>query len=192
MQGSTRRKTSTQPDSSNPDNPSGVAFLLCHPFHRGGVTRWMADAAIQWASTGVDCWFIVPEPTQVRAHSGQADDGRPPTRGRMGVTLRLGTIQVGKLFEFGTASYRAMCTRTFLPETCQRAFPLLCQTIEQCGRGPQRLQNVIQLSSATAACPSSTCPLPATSPWCTMRLASRCATTARSIIASSCVSSSSG
>ena len=68
----------------------------------------MADAALQWASTGANCWFIVPDPTQVRVHSRQ----RPTLidllrEAEWGVSFRLATVPVGRLFEFGTASYRA-------------------------------------------------------------------------------------
>ena len=86
----------------------------------------MADAAIQWASTGADCWFIVPDPTQVRGHSRQ----RPTLvdllkEAEWGVSLRLGTVQVGRLFEFGTASYRANVYAQLLARDVPAGVPVI-------------------------------------------------------------------
>lgn len=38
-----------------------IAFL-CYPYHRGGVTRRMADLAIKIRRQGSTCWFIAPQP----------------------------------------------------------------------------------------------------------------------------------
>ena len=39
-----------------------LAFL-CHPYHRGGVTRWMVDAAANAASAGHTVWFVTVQPS---------------------------------------------------------------------------------------------------------------------------------
>ena len=86
---------------------NGLAFL-CHPYHRGGVTRWMADAAGEWVARGSPCWFVTPRPRE-RFVSGAARPaltelieslpaGRQPT---------LVAPTVGSEFEFGTQGYRA-------------------------------------------------------------------------------------
>jgi glycosyltransferase involved in cell wall biosynthesis len=84
-----------------------VAFL-CYPYHRGGVTRWMADMAIETRRQGGKAWFVAPEPrspfvngrgrpTMVELFSNLAPDERPTIVAPI----------VGPAFEFGTAAYRA-------------------------------------------------------------------------------------
>jgi glycosyltransferase involved in cell wall biosynthesis len=84
-----------------------LAFL-CHPYHRGGVTRWMVDAASSWVERGCNCWFVTPRPVQAFLNGA----GRPALvqlvesishRSRPALVAPL----VGSEFEFGTAGHRA-------------------------------------------------------------------------------------
>lgn len=86
---------------------AGVAFV-CHPYHRGGVTRWMVDAAAEWRRRGESAWFVVPRLRRVF----HVDPDRPavvdllqalPERERP----TLVTPVVGRAFEFGTEEFRA-------------------------------------------------------------------------------------
>ena len=82
--------------------------LLCHPYHRGGVTRWMVDAGVEWRRRGGECWFIAPRP-RTEFSSGK---GRPLVLELMqSVDPRaVPTIvapDVGAEFELGTHAYRA-------------------------------------------------------------------------------------
>ncbi len=82
-----------------------VAFL-CHPYHRGGVTRWMADAAIEWVTRGGTAWFVAPVPREPFPSGG----GRPTLAELFdGVSPapRLVTPPVGFSFELGTSAFRA-------------------------------------------------------------------------------------
>jgi len=83
-----------------------IAFL-CYPYHRGGVTRWMADLAIEIRRQGGTCWFIAPQPrssfinghgrpTMFDLFSALQPDERPTVVGPV----------VGPAFEFGTAAHR--------------------------------------------------------------------------------------
>lgn len=83
-----------------------LAFL-CYPYHRGGVTRWMADLAIEVVRRGGKSWFVTPQPrspfvngrgrpTMVDLFSGLPAEERPI----------IVAPAVGSMFEFGTAAYR--------------------------------------------------------------------------------------
>jgi glycosyltransferase involved in cell wall biosynthesis len=84
----------------------GVAFL-CHPYHRGGVTRWMVDAAAEFRRRGVPVWFVAPEP-----HTPFATGADRPTIASLIRELEpnyrptLLTKPVGLPFELGTHGYR--------------------------------------------------------------------------------------
>ena len=92
-----------------------VAFL-CHAYHRGGVTRWMVDAAAELRKRGAAVWFVAPEPRTPFASGA----GRPsvaslvrdvPPEHRPELVAR----PVGTPFELGTHSYRtAMYAATVL------------------------------------------------------------------------------
>lgn len=84
----------------------GVA-MLCHPYHRGGVTRWMIDAAEEWRRRGSAVWFVTPWPR--RPFTGGA--GRPPMMELLNAAppeLRPTVVApvVGWQFELGTSAYR--------------------------------------------------------------------------------------
>jgi glycosyltransferase involved in cell wall biosynthesis len=85
---------------------NGVAFL-CHAYHRGGVTRWMVDAAAELRKRGVPVWFVVPEPRTPFASGA----GRPTVASLIRELEpehqpTLLTRSVGLPFELGTHGYR--------------------------------------------------------------------------------------
>jgi glycosyltransferase involved in cell wall biosynthesis len=80
-----------------------IAFM-CHPYHRGGVTRWMADAAIA-ASEEYEVYFVTVKPS-VTFFSGK---GRETLLDliRNGDKIHKIYEPAGREFEFGTPEYRA-------------------------------------------------------------------------------------
>lgn len=83
-----------------------IAFL-CHPYHRGGVTRWMVDAAALAAQDGFETWFVTVEPSKEFYSSG----GRETMVSLVGnahKNIRVVCCSVGYEFEFGVEDYRAM------------------------------------------------------------------------------------
>lgn len=84
-----------------------LAFL-CYPYHRGGVTRWMADLAIEVARQGGTSWFVAPQPVSPfvngRGRPAMVDlfSALPPNERPTVVAPA-----VGSMFEFGTAAYRS-------------------------------------------------------------------------------------
>ena len=81
-----------------------IAFL-CHPYHRGGVTRWMADAAIGAAAMGLEVYFITVEPAKEFVSAGGRERMYDLLSNNTGITLI--SRKVNFTFEFGTEPYRA-------------------------------------------------------------------------------------
>lgn len=84
-----------------------LAFL-CYPYHRGGVTRWMADLAAEVRRQGATSWFVAPRPRAPFVNGR----GRPPMVdifAEMPAAERPIVVapDVGAAFEFGTAAYRS-------------------------------------------------------------------------------------
>lgn len=82
-----------------------IAFL-CHPYHRGGVTRWMADAAVAAANNRYDVYFVTVNPVKEFHTSGGRETMMSllfPYRGLVHIV----SADVGYEFEFGTEAYRA-------------------------------------------------------------------------------------
>jgi glycosyltransferase involved in cell wall biosynthesis len=85
-----------------------IAFL-CHPYHRGGVTRWMADAAADYAKKGHKVYFLTLEP----AHTFFSGEGRETMLelvAKASAHVHIISIKVGREFEFGTPGY---CTYVY-------------------------------------------------------------------------------
>lgn len=80
-----------------------IAFL-CHPYHRGGVTRWMADAAMAYAERGIATYFVTVQPRQ----DFQAANGQETMISLLVDAKNVQIIQqsAGWEFEFGTQEYR--------------------------------------------------------------------------------------
>ena len=81
-----------------------VAFL-CHAYHRGGVTKWMRDVAVELARRGWSVDFVTVRPSRPFASGGERPtmaDFVPQSS-----TLRVHAPLVGRAFELGTEAYRA-------------------------------------------------------------------------------------
>jgi len=84
---------------------SSIAFV-CHPYHRGGVTRWMADAAVAATSKGLAVYFVTVAPVRPFVSSG----GRETMLNMVqpfSKTVHIISQKVNFTFEFGTEKYRA-------------------------------------------------------------------------------------
>ena len=81
-----------------------IAFL-CHPYHRGGVTRWMADAAIAAAESGAEVYFVTVEPARAFVSAGGRETMVDLLRGHSEV--KVVSRRVNFTFEFGSEDYRA-------------------------------------------------------------------------------------
>ena len=89
-----------------------IAFV-CHPYHRGGVTRWMADAAIAFAHQGWDVYFITVAPSVV-FFSGKGRETLLRLLQKENAGIHTLSVPVGREFEFGTTEYKAYIYRKLL------------------------------------------------------------------------------
>lgn len=89
---------------SNTIAARSIAFL-CHPYHRGGVTRWMADAAMAFAERGWQCYFVTPSPVESFHSAGAAETMIHLLRSAP-ASLKVISESVGGEFEFGTPEYK--------------------------------------------------------------------------------------
>lgn len=95
---------STLPDTTMQQHRA-IAFV-CHPYHRGGVTRWMADAAIHTAKSGWKVYFVTVNPQKPFKNAGGRETMQQllaPYQNK----LTLISEEAGYEFEFGTDRYRA-------------------------------------------------------------------------------------
>ena len=82
--------------------------LVANPYHRGGITRWMADLTAEWRRRGGRSVLVVPRPRAPFFSAGgrptvvELVESRPPSE-----RPELLSPPVGPEFEFGTEGYRA-------------------------------------------------------------------------------------
>ena len=89
-----------------------IAFL-CHPYHRGGVTRWMADAANAYCDMGWEVYFVTVEP-RVVFFSGEGRETLLQLVRQGQRPVQTVSVKAGRAFEFGTQAYRAFVYRKLL------------------------------------------------------------------------------
>lgn len=85
-------------------NQQRIAFV-CHAYHRGGVTRWMADAAVAAVQQGKEVYFITVEPVKPFISAGGRETMTALLRPHPEVKLFYKPVNY--LFEFGTEGYRS-------------------------------------------------------------------------------------
>lgn len=78
---------------------------MCHAYHRGGVTRWMADAAIAYSERGWDVYFLSVNPTTT-FFSGKGRETLLEMVKKNENSVKVISKNVGREFEFGTGKYR--------------------------------------------------------------------------------------
>ena len=99
-----------------------IAFL-CHAYHRGGVTQWMRDAALELARRGWSVDFVTVRPGTPFVSGG----GRPPMADFVpqSPTLRVHAPLVGPAFELGTEAYRASVYESALVAALVEGTPVI-------------------------------------------------------------------
>ena len=100
-----------------------IAFL-CHPYHRGGVTRWMADAAIAYAGKGYTVYFATVDPS-VEFYSGKGRDTMRQLIERESKDVLIKATDVGHAFEFGLPEYKTFVYQQVLTENVPKGTPLI-------------------------------------------------------------------
>lgn len=77
-----------------------IAFS-CHIYHRGGVTRWMADAALAYAQKGYEVYFLALQPKET-FFSGKGQETMLQLLAKEPNKVKIISQQVDKYFEFET------------------------------------------------------------------------------------------
>ena len=103
----------------------GLGFVS-HPYHRGGVTRWMVDAFAEWSRRGQATWFVTPQPHAPFASGA----GRPTVAELLAETRnarsdRVITRRVSTLFELGTSAFRASEYERAIRSAVPQGVPLI-------------------------------------------------------------------
>lgn len=108
---------------------NGSVALLSHPYHRGGVTKWMADAFNAFNKISI-AYFICVKPA-VDFISGQ---GRPLVTTLLAETYSQNVISipVGRAYELGTSSYRARTLRNLILKYLPAGVPIIPSDDEAC------------------------------------------------------------
>ena len=91
-----------------------IAFL-CHPYHRGGVTRWMADAAAAFAEAGKEVYFVTVEPKKA-FFSAKGRETLLQLLATQNSKARIISARVGYEFEFGTPEYRSFIYKKLIAQ----------------------------------------------------------------------------
>ncbi len=100
-----------------------IAFL-CHPYHRGGVTRWMADAAIDYAAKGYETYFITLQP-KLEFYSGRGRETMMQLLTKKPNKVKIARAKVGREFEFGTPAFNAHTYKQLLLQNVPAGTPLI-------------------------------------------------------------------
>lgn len=77
-----------------------IAFS-CHVYHRGGVTRWMADAALAYAQKGYEVYFLALQPEET-FFSGKGQETMLQLLAKEPNNIKIISQKVDKYFEFET------------------------------------------------------------------------------------------
>ena len=100
-----------------------IAFL-CHPYHRGGVTRWMANAAVCAAGKGVEVFFITVLPEKKFISAGVRETMHELVNNSTS-GVRLISEPVNFTFEFGTEAYRASVYSRLISKNVPQGVPVI-------------------------------------------------------------------
>lgn len=121
------------------ERAGGVSFV-CHPYHRGGVTRWMLDAAAEIRRRGRPVWFIAPEPQRPFA-SGSNRPTMASLIRELPADNRPSLIapRVGTWFELGTQSYRSSVYARAVASNVPQGVPVIVSDDEAVWAGAARM-----------------------------------------------------
>ncbi len=100
-----------------------IAFL-CHPYHRGGVTRWMADAALAYSKNKFEVYFVTVEPT-ISFFSGEGRETMLQLLRKTPSDIKIITAKAGRDFEFGLPDYVANIYKSLITENIPLGTPII-------------------------------------------------------------------
>jgi glycosyltransferase involved in cell wall biosynthesis len=104
--------------------------FLTHPYHRGGVTQWMASAFNEWNKNLCKATFLTINPTKTFISA----PNRPLIKSLLNVDFlqNCHTVEAGLFFELGTMKYRANTYRKLVSEHTLQGEPIIPSDDEAC------------------------------------------------------------
>jgi len=109
---------------------SGAIGFVSHPYHRGGVTKWMADSFISFYHEYGNGYFVSVNPKKPFA-SGQSRQLIADLIPRE-LSHAVFASGVDSFFEFGTIEYRANCYTKIILRSVPPDVPLIPSDDEAC------------------------------------------------------------
>lgn len=103
---------------------SSLVFL-CHPYHRGGVTSWMASAAKESAKQGIITYFVTLRPIKPFISAGESITMLNLLNNIDKQKLKLITYNVGYEFELGTEEYRSLIYKDLIVKYIPKGTPIV-------------------------------------------------------------------
>ena len=100
-----------------------IAFL-CHPYHRGGVTRWMADAAVAFSHRGYKVYFVTVSPSAPFI-SARSAESMVQLLQKTAHNVTVVTAPAGDEFELGTPQYRTYVYCSLLAKHVPAGAPII-------------------------------------------------------------------
>lgn len=94
------------------NNNKSIAFV-CQPYHRGGVTRWMADMATTYEKMGLDVYFVTVTPSKPFISAGKAETMIELLK-NSGYQGKVITQKVNHTFELGSNNLKAAVLQSLI------------------------------------------------------------------------------
>jgi glycosyltransferase involved in cell wall biosynthesis len=100
-----------------------IAFI-CQPYHRGGVTRWMVDMAVEYAKRNFEVYFITVEPKQ-RFISAPKAETMIELLNSAGYIGKIISEPVNYLFELSSNTYKAGIYKKLIAKNIPKNTPIV-------------------------------------------------------------------
>ncbi|HTF80437.1 MAG TPA: glycosyltransferase, partial [Cytophagales bacterium] len=106
------------------DNSTNRIAFVCHPYHRGGVTRWMADMAVAYHKMGYETYFVTVKPLKRFISATRAEPMWQLLRDS-GYEGTLISKDVDHVFELSSVHYKADVYHTLIKSHVPKETPII-------------------------------------------------------------------
>lgn len=97
---------------------------MCHPYHRGGVTRWMVDMAVTYQKQGLDVYFVTVQPQKPFISAGKAETMIQLLK-TSGYEGAIAAQPVNHVFELSSNAYKADVYKKLISKAVPKGTPLI-------------------------------------------------------------------
>lgn len=105
------------------NNNSSIAFV-CQPYHRGGVTRWMVDMAVEYAKRNLNVYFVTVQP-QKRFISAPKAETMIELLQTAGYKGKIVSEPVNYVFELSSNNYKAGIYKKLIAANIPKDTPII-------------------------------------------------------------------